>query len=243
MPHLTWLEAEQEPNFPPTESALQEPNGLLAVGGELSPLWLLRAYQLGIFPWFNEGEPIMWWSPAPRMILEPGQAHISRSLKKQYRKSRLKVTVNQCFDKVIKLCSTNVLRQEGTWITPDMIEAYRNLHYFGWAHSFEVWDEDLLIGGLYGIGIDHTFFGESMFSLQSGASKFAFIALSQWGAHKKLTMIDCQLHNPYLESMGAFMINRREFQSKLPKAQIKLPSLDSFEVNEYFHQHFVQAAK
>lgn len=225
MPQLKWLLAEQIPEFPSPYDALLEPNGLLAVGGALNTQWLLCAYENGIFPWFSEGEPILWWSPSPRMVLQPGSAHISRSLRKYYRKSQITITSNRCFEQVIDGCSHPRFRQEGTWITHEMKQAYLELHRDGWAHSFEVWNQKQLIGGLYGLAMDTTFFGESMFSITPGASKFAFITLSEWAKKRHLTMIDCQLHNPYLESLGAKLINRRAFMSQLPVARVKqIPS-------------------
>lgn len=218
MPQLTWLDAEQAPYFPPTHTALDDPEGLLAAGGALSSPWLLLAYKNGIFPWFSEGEPIMWWSPAPRMVLPPGTAHVGKSVRKLFRKSNITIKVNHNFAQVIEHCSDESLRNEGTWITDDMKRAYCALHEQGWAHSVEVYDhDDELVGGLYGLGIFPVFYGESMFSLTSGASKFAFIALSEWAKHNRLALIDCQLYNPYLDSLGAYEISRVEFEQQLPK--------------------------
>ena len=223
MPQLTLLKAEQSPSFPPTSMALDEPEGLLAIGGQLTEDWLLHAYQRGIFPWFSHGDPIMWWSPAPRMVLTPGQAHISRSLKKHFRRqTALSVRANAAFERVIGFCADESLRQEGTWITSDMQSAYNALHRSGWAHSVEVYDHDRLIGGLYGIGIGSVFYGESMFSLSSNASKYAFIALSEWAAENDLSLIDCQLYNPYLASLGGELIGRDDFESYLPQQKKRL---------------------
>lgn len=222
MPQLTLLRAEQSPRFPPTTQALNDPDGLLAIGGQLSVDWLLCAYQQGIFPWFSEGEPIMWWAPAPRMVLRPGQAHIGRTLRKHFRKQNLSIRANSAFDEVIDFCADDSLRQEGTWITDGMKQAYRDLHQAGWAHSIEVYQHDELIGGLYGVGIAPVFYGESMFSLQSNASKYAFIALTQWALDAGLRLIDCQLYNPYLESLGAGLIERSAFEKLLPKTQSRL---------------------
>lgn len=234
MPQISLLNAEQPPVFPPVEMALEEPNGLLAIGGQLSPPWLLMAYQNGIFPWFSDGEPIMWWSPTPRMVLAPGEAHISRTTLKQFRRNPVEIQVNQNFESVIRHCASNKLRSDGTWITEEMVQAYCQLHRDGWAHSFEVYDQGNLAGGLYGIGMDSVFFGESMFSLSSGASKYAFIALSEWAFRSGLRMIDCQLHNDYLASMGATLINRKDFTSQLPSTQVEL-NLDNVElVNQFF---------
>ncbi|WP_196157946.1 leucyl/phenylalanyl-tRNA--protein transferase [Reinekea sp. G2M2-21] len=220
MHNLVWLNANDNPTFPSTTRALDEPNGLLALGGQLTTDWLLEAYQHGIFPWFSEHEPIMWWSPAPRMVLEPGTAHVSRSLRKEYRRVNIEITTNRHFNAVIDLCAD--LRAEGTWITVDMKNAYIELHKQGWAHSVEVWCEKQLIGGLYGLGIGTVFFGESMFSLRPNASKYAFISLSEWARQNQLTMIDCQLHNHYLESLGAKLIGRNDFESRLPVSRKQL---------------------
>jgi leucyl/phenylalanyl-tRNA--protein transferase len=222
MPQLSWLQAEQTPNFPDTSLALTEPEGLLAAGGQLSIKWLLSAYSKGIFPWYCDGEPILWWSPAPRMVLIPGQVHISRSLKKHFRSVDLDIRVNTRFSDVINHCSKPRPSSDGTWIIDDMKDAYISFHQAGWAHSIEVFQDDELIGGLYGVGIDTVFYGESMFSLRPNASKYAFIALSEWAKENKLQLIDCQLHNPYLESLGAELISRSCFEQQLPKQQSRL---------------------
>lgn len=222
MPQLTLLRAEQEAAFPPTSQALDDPDGLLAIGGQLTVDWLLCAYRQGIFPWFSEGDPIMWWAPAPRMVLSPGKAHIGRTLRKHFKKQKLSITANSAFKEVIDYCSDESLREEGTWITEDMKAAYCELHRLGWAHSIEVYQEDQLVGGLYGIGIAPLFYGESMFSLVSNASKYAFITLSQWAESAGLQLIDCQLYNPYLESLGADLISREVFEALLPKSESRL---------------------
>ena len=197
--------------FPSVNLALQEPNGLLAFGGDLSPKRLLSAYRHGIFPWFNDDQPILWWTPDPRMILRPAEIHVSRSLKKTMKKSLLRFTYDQAFADVIEACSQPREKQKETWITDDMKQAYRTLHELGYAHSFEVWDEDKLVGGLYGIAIGQVFFGESMFSRQSNASKIAFAqaveCLIAWGYQ----MIDCQVETEYLQSFGATNISRDKF--------------------------------
>lgn len=226
MPQLTWLDAEQAPDFPTTALALAYPNGLLAAGGRLSPDWLLAAYARGIFPWFNEGEPVLWWSPAPRMVLEPGGMHLSRSLRKAFRRHPMRITTNQAFKDVITACQEPRRGQPGTWITDDMRRAYLALHQLGWAHSFEVWYNDELIGGLYGIGIDTVFYGESMFSRRTDASKFAFLALSEWSRYQELTMIDCQVYNEHLERLGAREIDRQTFEKRLPSVLKPIPPAD-----------------
>ena len=196
--------------FPPVHTANSE--GLLAVGGDLSPERLLLAYQQGIFPWFNKDSIILWWSPDPRMVLYPEQIKISKSMKKVLRDNQFKLTKNTCFKEVLDYCSS-VERpgQDGTWITEKMKKAYIQLHEKGIAKSYEVWEGDKLVGGLYGIDLGHVFCGESMFSLTSNASKFAFIKLAQELNEKDYEIIDCQLHTDHLESLGAQEIPRTEF--------------------------------
>ena len=196
--------------FPPVHTANSE--GLLAVGGDLSPERLLLAYQQGIFPWFNKDSIILWWSPDPRMVLYPEQIKISKSMKKVLRDNQFKLTKNTCFKEVLDYCSS-VERpgQDGTWITEKMKKAYIQLHEKGIAKSYEVWEGDKLVGGLYGIDLGHVFCGESMFSLTSNASKFAFIKLAQELHEKDYEIIDCQLHTDHLESLGAQEIPRTEF--------------------------------
>ena len=196
--------------FPSIESANAE--GLLAVGGDLSPERLLLAYQSGIFPWFNEDSLILWWSPDPRMVLFPEKVRISKSMRKVLSSNQFTLTKNTCFEEVLSGCATvKRIGQQGTWITNDMQEAYLELHKRGLAKSYEVWEKDKLVGGLYGIDLGHVFCGESMFSTSSNASKFAFIRLAQELEKKKYHLIDCQLHTQHLESMGAEEIARNEF--------------------------------
>ncbi|MGB2759141.1 leucyl/phenylalanyl-tRNA--protein transferase [Maribacter stanieri] len=196
--------------FPPVDSANVE--GLLAVGGDLSPERLLLAYQSGIFPWFDNDSIILWWSPDPRMILYPNEIKISKSMRKVIRDNKFTLTVNTCFKEVLEHCSS-VPRagQDGTWITEEMKNAYIELYKRGIATSYEVWEKDKLVGGLYGVDLGHIFCGESMFSLTSNASKFAFIKLAQELQAKEYNIIDCQLHTDHLESMGAKEISRKEF--------------------------------
>lgn len=201
------------PLFPDPENALDEPNGLLAVGGDLSTERLLIAYRSGIFPWFNVGEPIQWWSPDPRAAFYPNKIHISRSLKKAIRKMPYRITLNHDFASVIYHCAT--LRQEGTWISPEMQAAYITLHQKGIAHSVEVWHNDELIGGLYGVGVGKIFCGESMFTRRENASKFAFVALAQHLANYDFPLIDSQILNDHTESLGATEIARPYYLSLL----------------------------
>ncbi|MGB5821870.1 MAG: leucyl/phenylalanyl-tRNA--protein transferase [Saonia sp.] len=203
--------------FPPVESANAE--GLLAVGGDLSPERLLLAYQSGIFPWFNENSLILWWSPNPRMVLFPHKIIISKSMRKIIGGTQFKLTKNLQFQEVIKQCaSVKRTGQEGTWITKEMEEAYLMLYKKGIAKSYEVWENNTLVGGLYGIDLGHVFCGESMFSRVSNASKFAFIKLAQELKRKGYRLIDCQLYTKHLESMGAEEISRAEF-SKILQGQ------------------------
>ena len=196
--------------FPPVEHANSE--GLLAVGGDLTTERLMLAYSNGIFPWFNEDALILWWSPNPRMVLFPHKIKVSKSMRKVMNNNRFTLTKNKCFERVIKACATvKRLGQQGTWITNDMQNAYVTLHRQGFAHSYEVWENDNLVGGLYGIDLGTVFCGESMFSTVSNASKFAFIRLAQELQEKNYSLIDCQLHTAHLESLGAEEIPRLEF--------------------------------
>ncbi|KAF2079689.1 leucyl/phenylalanyl-tRNA--protein transferase [Flavobacterium sharifuzzamanii] len=202
--------------FPPVEEADEE--GILAIGGDLSPERLLLAYKSGIFPWFNEGEPILWWAPDPRMVLFFDELVISKSMRKILNKKMFKVTYNKSFREVISNCQ-QIKRegQEGTWISDEMIEAYCKLHEEGVAKSVEVWQDDALVGGLYGIdlGKGNIFCGESMFSKVSNASKTAFIALALYLKKENYKLLDCQVYNPHLESLGCREIDREEFMSIL----------------------------
>jgi len=199
--------------FPPVESANAE--GLLAVGGDLSSERLLLAYQSGIFPWFNEDSLILWWSPNPRMVLVPKEIKISKSMQKVMRNDQFQLTTNTCFERVLENCSAIKRKgQDGTWITNDMKKAYLKLHEKGFAKSYEVWENDTLVGGLYGINLGHVFCGESMFSITSNASKFAFIKLAQ-EFQEKGGLIDCQLYTKHLESLGAKEISRDTFMNML----------------------------
>ena len=205
--------------FPDVGLALTEPDGLLAVGGDLSIERLTSAYQQGIFPWYSEGQPILWWSPDPRMVLEPKDIKISRSLAKTIRKNEVRITFDQNFTDVITACSESRLekgkQQEETWILDEMIEAYVKLHEAGYAHSVECWKDGKLVGGLYGVAIGKVFFGESMFSRISDASKIAFVSLAQHLEQWGFKLIDCQVYTSHLESLGASMITRKQFLTLL----------------------------
>jgi len=201
--------------FPPIENALKEPDGLLAFGGDLSSERLLDAYANGIFPWYEEGQPILWWSPAPRAVLLSGQLHISKSLKKTLRKKTFSVTFDTAFETVIRACAAPRKNQQGTWITEDMIQAYLELHRLGYAHSVECWQHGNVVGGLYGISLGSLFFGESMFATETDASKVAFTHLASHCEAWSFPLIDCQIPNDHLESLGVTTISRAVFKKHL----------------------------
>ncbi len=206
---IPWL--DDSGAFPAVESALRRPNGLLAAGGDLSSERLLRAYRLGIFPWYSEGEPILWWSPDPRMVLFPSEFKIARSLAKTLRKPGYETRADTAFEEVINACSEPRPRQRGTWITAQMKQAYIRLHELGVAHCVETWLDAELVGGLYGIALGRVFFGESMFSRASDASKIALVALVQQLRQWQFGLIDCQMNTPLLASFGAREIPRSQF--------------------------------
>jgi leucyl/phenylalanyl-tRNA---protein transferase len=215
IPHILSATA---PDFPDPRLALTDPNGLLAIGGDLSPTRLITAYRAGIFPWFGEGEPILWWSPDPRAILYPADIKISRSLRQIMRKLNYQVRWDSAFEAVIAHCAKPRATQDGTWITQDMIDAYTLLHEQGIAHSVEIWQEEHLVGGLYGVQIDKVFCGESMFSLIPNASKIALAHLARGLAERQHHFIDCQLPTEHLTRMGAITIPRDLFLHKLKQA-------------------------
>ena len=201
--------------FPPAATALDMPEGLLAIGGDLSPVRLLNAYRHGIFPWSSAGQPLLWWSPDPRMVLLPGELHVGRSLRKTLRKAPFVVTADTAFERVLEGCSAPRPDQDGTWITPDMKRAYGALHALGLAHSVESWAGDELVGGLYGVALGRVFFGESMFSRAGDASKVAFVHLVRQLSAWEFGLIDCQMRTPLLAAFGAREIPRREFTRRL----------------------------
>lgn len=209
-------------SFPPLENALSEPNGLLAAGGDLSPQRLLEAYRKGIFPWFNEGEPILWWSPDPRMVLFPNELKISRSLRKTLKKDHYQIRTDRNFSQVMHACASPRKGQAGTWIHPEMIAAYTALHEMGLAHSVEIWMDGVLAGGLYGVTLGKVFFGESMFSRVPDASKIAFVYLVKQLQCWEFGLIDCQVKTGHLASLGAREISRKEFSQKLDTLIIEL---------------------
>ncbi len=203
--------------FPEPSEA--EPDGLLAVGGDLSPERILRAYRAGIFPWFSEGSPILWWSPDPRLVLEPAWLHVPRSLARTVRRGRYRVTADAAFSQVIRCCADKTRPgQDGTWITDEMGLAYQRLHRLGFAHSFEAWEGPELAGGLYGVSLGSAFFGESMFADRPDASKAAFVRAVGWMADRGMDLVDCQVRTEHLARFGAREIPREDFLVRLSRA-------------------------
>lgn len=207
---LPWL-PDRPVGFPPVASALRDPDGLLAAGGALTPEWLLAAYRRGIFPWFSDDQPILWWSPDPRMVLFPDEIRVRRSLAKRLRNGGFRVTADTAFERVVEACAAPRDGQPGTWITAEMREAYGRLHALGAARSVEVWRAGALVGGLYGVAMGPVFFGESMFSRAPDASKVALVHLVRAMSAGGGRLIDCQMHTGHLASLGARDIARSEF--------------------------------
>ncbi len=221
-----------EADFPPVDQAETEPDGLLAVGGDLSTPRLLKAYASGIFPWYSDEQPILWWSPNPRTVLLPGKMKISRSLRKSIRSSNFTLSIDQAFPDVVTACAAPRQKQSETWITQEMQQAYLNLFQQQHAHSIEVWDGEELVGGLYGVAIGSVFFGESMFSRRSDASKIALVFLSRqllaWGYN----LIDCQVYSEHLASLGAEEIERADFCARLLELCNKGPDSNSWSIGD-----------
>jgi leucyl/phenylalanyl-tRNA--protein transferase len=216
---VMWLSPEDPPdNFPPVDAALAEPDGLLAAGGSLSTDRLLCAYQRGIFPWYDEGQPLLWWSPDPRCVFLPGDFHASRRLQRELRRSTAEIRVNTVFSNVIRECAGPRRSGQGTWITPAMMKAYGELHERGWAHSIEVWQSGELIGGLYGLIIGKVFFGESMFSVAANASKMALLYVANRLNSGDIDVLDCQVVSSHLTMLGARVIPRNAFVQCLKTA-------------------------
>ena len=207
---------DRDTDFPPTSNALEHPNGLLAIGGELTAPRLLEAYRRGIFPWYEAPQPVLWWSPDPRSVLFPDELHVSRSLRRTIRKNAFKLAVDRQFVRVMRACAVTRRRGAGTWIDEAMIAAYCDLHELGCAHSVEILDGGgTLVGGLYGVSLGRVFFGESMFSRVTDASKVALVALVDILRRGGFHMIDCQVENPHLNSLGARCIDRLDFERRL----------------------------
>jgi len=218
MSRLPWLAENSPPEaLPPADAASTQPNGLLAVGGSLEPDWLLHAYTHGAFPWYNPGEPILWWSPDPRAVLQPRDLKTSRSLRQSIRNRGYRVTADTDFASVIGSCAQPRDGVAGTWITRQMKSAYCRLHSMGYAHCFEAWRDGELVGGLYGVAIGRVFFGESMFTRATDASKVAFAAAVSYLAGRDFRLIDCQVESPHMTSLGATSIRRTEFVTLLAR--------------------------
>jgi leucyl/phenylalanyl-tRNA--protein transferase len=219
MARIPWIAANDDDTpFPDVEAALSEPNGLLAIGGSLTPGRLLAAYRHGIFPWFSADQPVLWWSPDPRAVMTPGEMRLTRSLRKRLRQGRFRVSADTAFREVMEACAEPRPGQAGTWITADMMDAYETLHRERLGHSVEVWQERRLVGGLYGVSLGGAFFGESMFSIETDASKVALAwllaQLRRWG----FPLLDCQMPTPHLQSLGACIMPRRQFTVALRRA-------------------------
>jgi leucyl/phenylalanyl-tRNA--protein transferase len=213
---LRWLGPPGcEIRFPPPDTALSWPNGLLAAGGDLSPERLLAAYRQGIFPWYEAGQPILWWSPDPRAVLMPGELHVSRRLRRRLRRDPFEVSLDRNFAAIVKGCARRDRPTVGTWITAEMAAAYTALHRLGHAHSVEVWRAGRLAGGLYGVAQGRVFFAESMFSNEADASKAALVALMAELERRDFRLVDCQLPSPHLARLGSRTIPRREFLALL----------------------------
>ena len=217
-PQIKWISRHDPPEaFPDPAQAFDVPDGLLAAGGDLSAERLLYAYRHGIFPWFEEGQPILWWSPDPRCVLRPANFHLSRRLARYFRHAEFEITVNAAFTRIVDECAADRPGQQGTWITPGMKKAYGDLHRAGWAHSVEIWSGDELAGGLYGLAIGRAFFGESMFSTRSNGSKAALFALCRALAASDFGLLDCQVESPHLLSLGAVSIPRAQFLGEIAR--------------------------
>jgi leucyl/phenylalanyl-tRNA--protein transferase len=216
MSTLRWLSSvDAADRFPPASQALTEPNGLLAAGGDLSPKRLLAAYRRGIFPWYEEGQPILWWSPDPRAVLRPEDVRVSRSLRRSLNKGGFELKVDHAFEAVVAACAEPRRYTDATWITREMAVAYTRLHKLGWAHSFESWRDGELVGGLYGVAIGRVFFGESMFTRTTDASKVALVHLAEHLRARAFRLIDCQVASAHVASLGATTVSRANFLAAL----------------------------
>jgi leucyl/phenylalanyl-tRNA--protein transferase len=224
--------------FPPTSEALDSPNGLIAWGGDLQAERLLNAYRVGIFPWYTVGQPILWWSPAPRCVIFPDRVHLSRRTRRRYNSGLYRLTADVAFSDVIKGCAGPREHERGTWITSEVMTAYSELHRLGYAHSLEVWKNGELVGGIYGVALGSIFFGESMFSLQPDASKLALVSLCRqlqaWG----YGLLDCQVANPHLFSMGAEELSRETFERKLAALVSDSRPLESWRDRVHFAERW-----
>ena len=218
MSGIAWLQKTDPPGaLPPTSRALREPNGLLAVGGALTPEWLVHAYRHGVFPWYSAEQPILWWAPDPRAVLVPEEFRISRSLARSIRRRGYVTRIDTAFEAVIEACAGPRHGGAGTWITREMHAAYVDLHRHGLAHSFEAWAGDELVGGLYGVALGRVFFGESMFTRSTDASKVALARLVGECRRRGVPLIDCQMPSPHLASLGSRNLPRGEFEQRLAR--------------------------
>ena len=225
MPSLVWIpEDSPADSFPPADTALEQPNGLLCAGGDLSAPRLLHAYRQGIFPWYGDDEPLLWWSPDPRTLIDTDSFHVSRSMQRFLNKHPYTLSIDRDFMAVINACAAPRATSPGTWITPEMREAYSALHYHGYAHSLEVWENDELVGGIYGVSVGAAFCGESMFSRRSNTSKLALWTLLQQLQRWGFTLFDCQLWNDHLASLGAYETSRHDYLARLNTATQLTPN-------------------
>jgi len=216
---LPRLGADPGSPFPATNEALKAPNGLLAWGGDLDPRRLVNAYARGIFPWYSKGQPLLWWSPAPRCVIYPADVYLSKRTARRYNSGEVRLTADEAFEQVIRKCAEPRQDEAGTWITGEMLHAYIELNRMGFAHSVEVWRESELVGGIYGLALGPVFFGESMFSRRTDASKMALIALCMELLNRSISLLDCQVSNPHLLRMGAVEISREAFEEFLPDSR------------------------
>ena len=217
--------------FPPIDRALVEPNGLLAAGGGLSIARLIEAYSRGIFPWFSEGDPVLWWCPDPRMVLPTGRVHVSRSLRRRLRRAEYDVTLDRGFGEVLRACAAPRRGEAGTWLVPSMIRAYEHLHRAGVAHSIEIWHGGELAGGLYGVALGRMFFGESMVARQTDASKRAIVLLAAQLARWGVPLIDCQMRTEHLATLGAIEIARRDFVRTVEQL-VRMPAITAWHLDD-----------
>ncbi len=216
---IDWIPPESDAErFPPTSDALTEPDGLLAAGGDLSPARLLAAYRRGIFPWYEEGQPILWWTPDPRCVLLTGQVHCSKRLQREIRQTRPSIRLDEDFAAVVSACAAPRGDGAGTWITQEMMQAYMQLHHMGHAHCVGVWIEEELVGGIYGVSLGSMFFGESMFHRRTNASKIALVALCHWLSANQCEALDCQVETAHIMRQGAELWPREEFEAHLAHA-------------------------
>jgi len=208
---LAWLDPDDPDWFPPVEAAIREPDGLLAAGGDLSPQRLLAAYRRGIFPWFSPGQPILWWSPSERAVFDTHAMHVPRRLRRWLRRCDWELRIDTAFDRVIDACASTGSRADGTWITPEMLDAYRSLHRLGHAHSFEAWDGDELAGGMYGVAVGRLFCGESMYSARDNGSKVALLSAARWLSGHGFPLLDAQIVSPHLATLGMRVLPRADY--------------------------------